>query len=157
MRALHDGAQSSGVRFRCCSRAWSENGVLQRLQHLLLPKFCSLAPGGGETGTNQRRASMSGMNILTLNRAANREPNRYPGYSELTLYTSSHGGVAMAAANAATHNTQAVALKLARRWRRRIAWRAPRRRRPRTRPRPGRSPHSPTSQGFGYGFHGARL
>ena len=64
------------------------------------------------------------------------------------------------AANAATHtshNSQAVALKLARRWRRRIAWKAPRRRRPRTRPRPGRSPHSPTLQGCGLGFHGARL
>ena len=63
----------------------------------------------------------------------------------------------MAAANAATHNSEAVALKLARRWRRRIAWRAPRRRRPRTRPRPGRSPHSPTLQGFGFGFHEARF
>ena len=64
--------------------------------NVLLPKFCDVWSDvwhQGREQTNAHSDKACGMNILTLNRASNREPNRYPGYSELTLYTSSHGGL----------------------------------------------------------------
>ena len=50
------------------------------------------------------------LSILTLNRCRTREPNRYPGYSQ-NSHSTRHftRGVAMTAANAATHNSEAVA------------------------------------------------